>query len=390
MSCIDGSEPKRSLHDNGSRPRSKKSRTSQPSQDYVLWKMWILQNYEFKPSSTTRIADVFTDLSRSFEGKERSDQEERASMNVLGKLVKEIWKDDVKRVKRGPRGNREAYYLNLTRKIHNDSSRSTSTPCPTDHNYAQTDLFDSTRRADLYHLKVPDNWSIIYDREEAVSFVRLEHYLANNQRAVLEVAVRVQEGRLGVCTVRANGSAVDLKLDQDLGLARDSLSLNEQICHVLLTVEHSQICKGYGLPSGEEVVALLPHHVQQVRDLTKLDDGEVETRAFSDDCLVLLTSGQNAKGLNLCASCSQLKRTNCVRKRRISKRSQQPIHLKCNKRYLEKSEIEDQLQAAMVEKRKALTKAEYWKKKFRDKSIEYDSEDHQSESDNVQEDVEDS
>ena len=378
------SEPKRSLH-NESGPECKKSRISEHSQDYLRWKMWILQHYEFKPSSTVRMADIFTDLSSSFEGKDHSrhaDQEERVTMNALGNLVKEIWKGDVKRMKRGPRCKQEAYYLNLTRKIHNENSCSTSTPTPSpaDHNYAQT------RRADLYHLKVPENWSVIHDREETMSFVRLEHYLANNQRAVLEVAVRVQEGRLGVCTVRANGSAVDLKLDQDLGLARNSLSLNERIYHILLTVEHSEICKGYGVSPGEEVVTLLPHHVQQVRDLTKADDGETETRAFSDDCLVLLTPGQNVKGLSLCASCSKLKRTNCKRKNRISKRSQQPVSFSCNKRYLVKNEIEDQLQVALVEKRNALSRVEYWKKKFRDKSTEYGSEDHQPESNNAEED----
>ena len=52
------------------------------------------------------------------------------------------------------------------------------------------------------------------------------------------------------------------------------------------------------------------------------------------------------------------------------------VHPKCNKRYMKKGQIEDQLQTITTEKRKAAQREELCTGKFQKQALEFEREDH--------------
>ncbi len=341
------SKLKRPFDDHGSVPESKKSRISESSLAYLRWKMWLLRNCELKSDSTIAISSIvdFSTSTGSSTCSEMSEEKENMqdkvlSTDTLGRLVKEIWKGRVKRVKRGARGRQESHYLHLARKPFARSD---------DCSGAFSSIYEPTSM--LTDLQLPSNWSMIRDKEENLSFIRIENFLANDHRAVTEVSIVVQNDNTGSCTVRANGNSVCLNL-VELDLDVTLLTLREQITQILLFVENSDICEGYQLLPDEKIAALVPYHLQHVRDLKKTDGTEAETRAFSDNCSVILATGRKGQILRRCSNCTVLKKRDRERKKR--KQQTEHVHPKCNKRYLDKDEIEKQLQSARMDKKKAV------------------------------------
>ena len=343
------SKPKRPLENYKSYQDVKRIRVAQYSLDYLRWKMWILRNYEFKNDCSTVISSIISFSSEAY-SESSEDKEnfrgESLSADTLGTLVKEIWKGKVKRVRRGARGKQEGHYLNMARR--------------------------SMARVGS-DLQVPSNWSVISDQHESFSFIRLENFEVNNHRAITEVSIAVQNDRVETISVRANGNYISLNV-AELNLTQDlSLSLKDQINQILLFVDNSTTCQGYNLSREEKVLAMVPHHVQHVRHLTKPTC--TETRAYSDNCLVFSTPVKNGqKRQQLCSNCANLRKRDQQRKKR--KQAIENIHPKCNKRYLERDELETQLKIAKLEKKKAMQREEYWRGKFHEQSIELESEDH--------------
>ena len=114
---------------------------------------------------------------------------------------------------------------------------------------------------------------------------------------------------------------------------------------------------------------MLPHHLECI---TSIKDGSaVQTVAYSNKCSVLLLRGKSKR----CPNCAHLKKMDCRRKKRRQNRSG-TIHPKCNRRYLERIDIEKQLDDAKKKKAKCMKREEYWREKFKAQTIELEIEDH--------------
>ena len=76
-----------------------------------------------------------------------------------------------------------------------------------------------------------------------------------------------------------------------------------------------------------------------------------------------------------CGSCKNLTRVNRQRKKRRSSRGE-TVNIKCNRRWLEKEDIEKQLDQCRKGKRNAEQREKYWREKFASESICLEDEDH--------------
>ena len=127
----------------------------------------------------------------------------------------------------------------------------------------------------------------------------------------------------------ANGLKTEVS-DHELIDYIKGLNAKEQIEHIIEFVKKSALCEGYRLKSGENIAAMLPHHLECI---TSIKDGRaVQTVAFSNKCSVVLSRGKSKR----CPNCAHLKKMDCRRKKRRQNRSG-TIHPKCNRRYLEES-----------------------------------------------------
>ena len=77
------------------------------------WKLWLMQNYELMLNSCSEQSSIL-DHSKSAEDKENLPDKPLIA-NTLGKLVKEIWKGDVERVRNGARGKQTVKFLHLAK-----------------------------------------------------------------------------------------------------------------------------------------------------------------------------------------------------------------------------------------------------------------------------------
>ena len=219
----------------------------------------------------------------------------------------------------------------------------------------------------FYDVKVPYGWSVLpsnpSNNDENTSYVRLENWHVNNLQAITEVCVQRQNERLKF-TIVANGCKVDLN---DFGNATEK----HQMEHVLKLIDESTLCQGYRLEPEERILAMLPHHLEHVCWMSDQDSNTVpETVAYSDECSIILVHNN---GRARCASCKNL--VNVHRRRRKRAQNRQSIHPYCNKRFMDKKEIEQQLQECRREKDKCMQREEYWREKFLKETVELDSED---------------
>ena len=108
-------------------------------------------------------------LSRAYE--EKKTVAGKLSSVLLGRIVNELWGDEVKLVKRGPRKDRRTCYLNLRCKKH---ASLTELPGET---------FEQFRGSSL---EMERGWSKMCDDPNNVSFLRFESCSFNNQRFSLK------------------------------------------------------------------------------------------------------------------------------------------------------------------------------------------------------------
>lgn len=270
----------------------------------------------------------------------------------LGLLVKEIWGDKVKLVKRGPRGQRRSFYLNLKRKaiIPDDSFEGSLELC-----------------CDR-EIKLPDSWIQITDRPNKISFVRHEKWTFKKQRVTTELSINISDSSELSYTISSHGCEIDIGKDIKI-VDLHSRPLKDQVHTILAFLEHSTICQGISLAEDEALVALLPHESGSFQDLRTTEPKTSEVRAFSSSCQVLTSSG------NCCVTCSHLRHVDNRRKKRKLERAS--IHPATNKRYLTKEEVIVQLAQERNAKRNAENREKYWREKFMSEAIEMETEDHE-------------
>ena len=177
--------------------------------------------------------------------KENSESLTSFSKITLGEIIKYLWGERVKHVKRGPRSDRKAAYLNIRR----SEGGIRKLLCFT-----------------LEEISIPQTWTrecvapghYIFSRREKMDF--------NSQRLTLELSVKFSQSFQASYTIRSHGSVVDLE-----SVLRNSGSTTPafpgQIPCLLQWLENLPICLGFVLEKDEAVVTLSPYTTGQLQDL---------------------------------------------------------------------------------------------------------------------------
>lgn len=129
------------------------------------------------------------------------------------------------------------------------------------------------------------------------------------------------------------------------------------------------LCLGIPLEEGETMSALIPHITGKLSDVTDLEK-KAETRSFSSTCQII----SNGVALH-CANCRHLKFVDRQRKSRSEKRKS--VNPRCNKRFLSKEEIMQQLKEETKLRKNAEMREQYWREKFDAEALEMDDQDQQ-------------
>ena len=208
----------------------------------------FISNYEYAEGSLTFARDV---ISHSVADKENSESLTSFSKITLGEIIKYLWGERVKHVKRGPRSDRKAAYLNIRR--------------------SEGGIRKSLGFT-LEEISIPQTWTreivalghYIFSRREKMDF--------NSQRLTLELSVKLSQSFQASYTIRSHGSVVDLE-----SVLRNSGSTTPafpgQIPCLLQWLENLPICLGFVLEKDEAVVTLSPYTTGQLQDLFRLFQG---------------------------------------------------------------------------------------------------------------------
>ena len=171
-------------------------------------------------------------------------------------------------MKRGPRSDRKAAYLNIRR--------------------SEGGIRKSLGFT-LEEISIPQTWTresvapghYIFSRREKMDF--------NSQRLTLELSVNLSQSFQASYTIRSHGSVIDLE-SVLINSGGTTPAFPGQIPCLLQRLENLPICLGFSLEKGEAVVTLSPYTTGQFQDLADCSK-EPETRVFSDLCLVVCKSG---------------------------------------------------------------------------------------------------
>ena len=225
----------------------------------------FISNYEYAEGSLTFARDV---ISHSVADKENSESLTSFSKITLGEIVKDLWGERIKHVKRGPRSDLKAAYLNIRR--------------------SEGGIRKSLGFT-LEEISIPQTWTRkcvapgdnIFSRREKMDF--------NSQRLTLELSVNLSQSFQASYTIGSHGSVIDL---ESVLINSDGTTpaFPGQIPCLLQRLENLPICLGFSLEKGEAVVTLSPYTTGQFQDLADCSK-EPETRVFSDLCLVVCKSG---------------------------------------------------------------------------------------------------
>ena len=278
--------------------------------------------------------------------KENSESLTSFSKITLGEIIKDLWGERVKHVKRGPRSDRKAAYLNIRR---------------------SEGGIGKSLGFTLEEISIPQTWTRECVAPGHYIFSRCEKMDYNSQRLTLDLSVKLSQSFQASYTIRSHGSFVDLE-----SVLRNSGSTTPafpgQIPCLLQWLENLPICLGFVLEKGEAVVTLSPYTTGQLQDLADCSK-EPETRVFSDLCLVVCKSGATSQ----CLNCRTLFSLNRRRQKRISNR--QVIPPKCNKRFLSREELVDQVAQEQVRRKHAEERERYWRSKYDSEALVVDEED---------------
>ena len=154
------------LRENNKADSKKKKESLSLPQEFtgqMKCKLWLIKNYEHKVDTTTSLESILCSASKETFGRKP------LLPNILGKLIKEVWNEEKKVVKRGPTNKQEKHYLNLSRKDEKSNS---------------VDVLDQPL--------LPNNWTSISDLKES-TFFKPKPIFLNDQQAITEVAHTVKE-----------------------------------------------------------------------------------------------------------------------------------------------------------------------------------------------------
>ena len=287
------------------------------------------KNYAFSEGSVLACRDIIEHAAR-----ERESLQIATALNPfsLGFTVKDIWSGKVKKVRKGPRLDQKRSLLNVACKRYQGRSSDVD----------MTHKFEELAKDDSF---TPKGWFKIVDSQNKVSFVRPGRWEFDNQRIYTEIAMELSPEKKVTCCIKSHGNVITLA---DLNVERilQDLPVKMQAETVIQFVEGSQMCLGYRLPEDGSITTLSPHKAGILKSLS--DDKILPQKgAFSLKCQLFCYSA----GME-CPLCTNLKKADMTRKRRKNRRKS--IHSHCNKRYLTKEEIQQQLKEERTMKNKYL------------------------------------
>ncbi|XP_068710130.1 uncharacterized protein [Montipora foliosa] len=298
--------------DDHENPAENESSSVQTEEKYstLRWKSWILCNYEFSQDGLVQAREILTLAS-----KHKENLNHNLNPHMLGRIIREIWGEDVKFVKRGPSKDRHRSFLYLRKKLQVIDTQET---------------FEEFRQSNM---ELERGWSKISDHSNTVSFFRCESWSFNNQRVSLEVRVTQLPPSSNIrYSLLSHGCENDLSNLMDV-TSMERYPLSQRISLILKFIEIGKLCKGSIMENGEST--MLSHIVGKYTDLTEVttDKNVDETRVFSSNCSIVRGDGV------CCMNCRKLKRL-CTRSKRRRLSRDTRIHPNTNKRYLTKCEIE--------------------------------------------------
>lgn len=265
----------------------------------------------------------------------------------MGSIIMDVWGGKVKFVKRGPRNNRQSAYLNLKKAEGQEENSSHSVGLALD------------------DMCLPQGWTGECVRQCHYIFSRKERKEFNAQRLTLELSVELRRSSDAIYLIRSHGCVTDLRSVLQIN-GSTARSFQQQISSILQFLDSVPICLGFVL-EGETVTTLSPYTTGQLRDLSD-SANEPETRVFSTSCQVVFSTGEQ------CPNCGRLRAVNKQRQKRIAGR--QSIAPNCNKRYLSREELVDQLRQEKLRSRNAEVREMYWREKCISESLVVEDEDH--------------
>jgi len=223
-----------------------------------------------------------------------------ASLCLFGVLIKQIWGDRVRVVKRGSRKGRQNYYLGLTRK-------------------SSTSLNDSID--EIQQISQKTGWHVVSDQGGHFTFARYEHWSFRKQRVVTEVKFAEEVESYSI-VLTSHGCQIDLTTVLQLEYLEQS-PITKRIESVLAFIDASTLCCGVPITDGEVLHTMIPHESGIFFDLsTNRTTETVERRAFSANCSILSRAGQCCYN---CKNLHYLEKKNTEKKTR-NKWGDQPFH----------------------------------------------------------------
>ena len=270
-----------------------------------------------------------------------------ASSCLFGHLIKQIWGDRVRLVKRGPRMQRQNYYLGLTRK-------------------SPTSLTDSTdENQQMSQLKT--GWHLVSDQGGDFTFARYEHWSFCKQRVVTEVRF-AKEGESYSILLTSHGCQIDLTTVSQLECLEQS-PITKRIESILTFIDTMTLCRGVPITEEEVLHMTIPHKSGIFSDLSKNETTEtIEHRAFSANCSILSSVGQ------CCSNCNNLHLSE-KRKQKRKLETNGVISPFTNKRFLSKEDIIKQLQLERQARLTAEKRERFWREKCEAQCTEMENDD---------------
>ena len=195
--------------------------------------------------------DGLTEASEILSGASQYKENFSCNLNsvLLGKIIKEIWGENVKLVRRGPRKDRRSCYLNLRPKL-DDTELSHET-------------FEQFRESSI---ELGRGWSKISDHTNTVSFLRCEPWSFNNQRVAIEVRVTHLSSSKFRYSLISHGCESDIANLMDI-TSIERYTLSQRIVLILKFIDNGQLCRGAPMENWESTT--LSHTIGEYVDLTK-------------------------------------------------------------------------------------------------------------------------
>ena len=268
---------------------------------------------------------------------------------MLGWIINDSFDGKVRVVQRGSRKSRQRAYLNLRRK----RLQVLKDDC------IATDGSSYSCITSLQNLQIPGNWHSITDRHDQVSFIRHENWEFCGQRGTTELLVKETKPHEVSLTAKSHCSTVDLKNNLKFDNMFKDTPIEEQILLAMNYIDQSSLCFGFQ-DDDDCVLTTLPHVTGILQELYPVENQS--KRVFAHNCLVLSGSG------GICANCARLRLTSANRKRR--KENQPVIHPKCNKRFMNKEEVQLQLKMEQTARYNAEKREQYWREKFKKECVD--------------------